>query len=229
MLPHHRNFPGRSRTSSTPPHRRTASNPLAIALRKPIRSIPEDHDPRMNPVNVCDARNPPTRVDCGFNAPHAHCATPFGSTLAFFIALSVFAAAQAPRITSPKEEFGFNFGDDYQLATYQQLAVLAETRSRIGSHGGAGDWQDVGRPSAPDGDRHVAREPQEPDALSRDFTPWPSPRVSATSRRRHSRARARPSSGSTAAWLSRGRQLNTLHSQRRAMTGSTIVARRAGM
>jgi hypothetical protein len=31
-------------------------------------------------------------------------------------------SAQAPRVTTPKEAFGFNFGDDYQLATYQQLA-----------------------------------------------------------------------------------------------------------
>ena len=54
-------------------------------------------------------------------------------TLAFFIALSVFAAtpaAQAPRITSPKEEFGFNFGDDYQLATYQQLAAYWQKLDR---------------------------------------------------------------------------------------------------
>ncbi|MEX2270385.1 MAG: hypothetical protein WD690_02870, partial [Vicinamibacterales bacterium] len=29
---------------------------------------------------------------------------------------------QAPRVTTPKEQFGFNFGDDYQLTTYQQLA-----------------------------------------------------------------------------------------------------------
>jgi len=29
---------------------------------------------------------------------------------------------QAPRVTAPKQQFGFNFGDDYQLTTYQQLA-----------------------------------------------------------------------------------------------------------
>ena len=32
------------------------------------------------------------------------------------------AAQSAPKITTPKEVFGFNFGDDYQLATYTQLA-----------------------------------------------------------------------------------------------------------
>ena len=53
--------------------------------------------------------------------------------LAFVIALSVFTAtpaAQAPRITSPKEEFGFNFGDDYQLATYEQLAAYWQKLDR---------------------------------------------------------------------------------------------------
>jgi hypothetical protein len=49
------------------------------------------------------------------------------------VALGVFAAvpaAQAPRITSPKEEFGFNFGDDYQLATYQQLSTYWQKLDR---------------------------------------------------------------------------------------------------
>jgi Zinc carboxypeptidase len=41
--------------------------------------------------------------------------------LTFIVLLAVTASAQ-PRITTPKDEFGFNFGDDYQLATYQQLA-----------------------------------------------------------------------------------------------------------
>jgi hypothetical protein len=39
-------------------------------------------------------------------------------------------AAQAPRITAPKEEFGFNFGDDYQLTTYQQLATYWQKLDR---------------------------------------------------------------------------------------------------
>src|SRR5437899_1900588 len=34
---------------------------------------------------------------------------------------AVAAAAAAPKITTPKEQFGFNIGDDYQLATYTQL------------------------------------------------------------------------------------------------------------
>jgi hypothetical protein len=38
--------------------------------------------------------------------------------------------AQAPPITSPKEQFGFNFGDDYQLATYTQLAAYWQKLDR---------------------------------------------------------------------------------------------------
>jgi hypothetical protein len=43
---------------------------------------------------------------------------------AFVLALALTSAvdAQRPAVTSPKEQFGFNFGDDYQLATYEQLA-----------------------------------------------------------------------------------------------------------
>jgi hypothetical protein len=42
--------------------------------------------------------------------------------VALIVLLAAAAGAQS-RITSPKDEFGFNFGDDYQLATYQQLAA----------------------------------------------------------------------------------------------------------
>ena len=56
------------------------------------------------------------------------------STLRLAILLAVaFAAtpaAQAPRITAPKAEFGFNFGDDYQLATYQQLTAYWQKLDR---------------------------------------------------------------------------------------------------
>ncbi|MEI6244420.1 MAG: M14 family zinc carboxypeptidase, partial [Acidobacteriota bacterium] len=45
------------------------------------------------------------------------------------------AAATATRLTSPKEEFGHNFGDDYFLANYQQISAywkkLAKQSSRI--------------------------------------------------------------------------------------------------
>jgi len=47
------------------------------------------------------------------------------AAVAAALALACAAQAQAPpstgKITSPKEQFGFNLGDDYQLATYAQL------------------------------------------------------------------------------------------------------------
>ena len=47
------------------------------------------------------------------------------SRLIFPVALAAFVlaspAAQGP-ITTPREQLGFNFGDDYQLATYTQIA-----------------------------------------------------------------------------------------------------------
>ena len=43
----------------------------------------------------------------------------------------MFAAAAAqPRITAPKEEFGFNIGDDYQLANYMQLEAYWKKLAR---------------------------------------------------------------------------------------------------
>jgi hypothetical protein len=47
------------------------------------------------------------------------CALPFISACALFAALAV--AQTPPKITSPKEAFGFNIGDDYQVANYTQL------------------------------------------------------------------------------------------------------------
>jgi len=46
--------------------------------------------------------------------------------LAAAVGLPAVVAAQAPRpahITTPKEEFGHNFGDDYYLANYRQIAA----------------------------------------------------------------------------------------------------------
>ena len=39
----------------------------------------------------------------------------------FAAALLAAGSATAQTITTPKQHFGFNIGDDYQLATYQQL------------------------------------------------------------------------------------------------------------
>ena len=51
-------------------------------------------------------------------------------TLILFVSVAAAPAAQGPRVTTPKEEFGFNFGDDYQLATYQQLAAYWQKLDR---------------------------------------------------------------------------------------------------
>jgi hypothetical protein len=44
--------------------------------------------------------------------------------------VSAAPTAQQPRVTTPKEEFGFNFGDDYQLATYRQLSAYWQKLDR---------------------------------------------------------------------------------------------------
>ena len=54
----------------------------------------------------------------------------FRVALFVLVVFSVSPIAQAPRVTAPKEEFGFNFGDDYQLATYQQLAAYWQKLDR---------------------------------------------------------------------------------------------------
>src|SRR3954465_6702099 len=41
------------------------------------------------------------------------------STITLLVALGSSSAAQG--ITTPKQQFGFNIGDDYQLATYDQF------------------------------------------------------------------------------------------------------------
>ena len=44
------------------------------------------------------------------------------------------AARPAAGITTPKDQFGFDIGDDYLLANYTQLdRLLAQARRRVGS------------------------------------------------------------------------------------------------
>ncbi|MEX2180002.1 MAG: M14 family metallopeptidase [Gemmatimonadaceae bacterium] len=64
---------------------------------------------------------------------------PCVAALALLLAIPATVPAQSPRITTPKEEFGHNFGDDYFLANYQQIAAY---------------WQKLDRES----DRMVLRE-----------------------------------------------------------------------
>jgi hypothetical protein len=52
------------------------------------------------------------------------------AALVLVLLLAATPFAQAPRITSPQEEFGFNFGDDYQLATYAQLVAYWQKLER---------------------------------------------------------------------------------------------------
>src|SRR6476469_5642292 len=47
--------------------------------------------------------------------------TPRNLVLSFAFVLIISASAAAQGITSPKQFFGFNIGDDYQLATYDQF------------------------------------------------------------------------------------------------------------
>ena len=44
-----------------------------------------------------------------------------GSVLMASLVAQSFAAQTASKITTPKEQFGFNLGDDYQLTNYTQL------------------------------------------------------------------------------------------------------------
>src|ERR1700761_1905464 len=37
------------------------------------------------------------------------------------LGVAALAFAQSPHITTPKDQFGFNLGDDYQLTNYTQL------------------------------------------------------------------------------------------------------------
>ena len=78
--------------------------------------------------------------------------------LATFLVLLLASVVSAQTVTSPKQHFGFNIGDDYQLATYTQFQAYWEKldkesdRMRV-----AGDRQDRRRPPAADGDHHARR------------------------------------------------------------------------
>src|SRR5688572_25633481 len=50
--------------------------------------------------------------------------------IALFALVPVVAIAQSGRITSPKEQFGQNFGDDYFLANYQQISAYWQKLDR---------------------------------------------------------------------------------------------------
>ena len=82
------------------------------------------------------------------------------------------AQATAARVTTPQQEFGHNFGDDYFLANYKQLAAywhkLDNESDRMTL---AVDRQDRRGARSADGDRHVAGEPPEPREVPGHLAP----------------------------------------------------------
>ncbi len=78
------------------------------------------------------------------------------------ISVCSLAAQTAPKITTPKEQFGFNLGDDYQLTNYTQLSeywhkLASESdRMKLVEIGKTAE----GRPQI-HGHRHLARKPED--------------------------------------------------------------------
>ncbi len=135
----------------------------------------------------------------------------------------VAAPSAQPRITTPKEQFGFDFGDDYQLANYKQIAdywrtLDAESDRMVA----AGDRQDGRRPAAPDGDRHLAGEPQESARVQGHLAP-----AGARRRRRPTARRARwRRQGKAVVWIDGGlHATETLGAQQLAEMVYQMVSR----
>ena len=84
-------------------------------------------------------------------------------------ALGLFAQT-ARHITSPKEEFGFNIGDDYRLVNYSQLEAYWK---KLASESDRMKLTDIGMtsegPPSVDGHHHRARKPEEPRPLQGHF------------------------------------------------------------
>ena len=123
--------------------------------------------------------------------------------LLVFVAAAVGARAQAPpRITTPQPAVRPQLRRRLlprQLPADRRLLAEARDASPIASTV-AVDRQDRRGPRPADGDRDVAREPQESRALQGHLAPARARRGPDRRRRRaRSRAKARPSSGSTAA------------------------------
>ena len=69
--------------------------------------------------------------------------------------------SQAPAVTTPKEQFGHDIGDDYFLINYTQyVEYLKKLDQQSDRMVGRRDRQDGRRPSRADGHHHVARESQ---------------------------------------------------------------------
>ena len=69
-------------------------------------------------------------------------------------------------ITTPLEQFGFNLGDDHQIASYTQLEGYWQRLARgIRPHVAGGDRDDGRGPPDLYGDYHRCREPREPRSV----------------------------------------------------------------
>ena len=104
-------------------------------------------------------------------------------------------------ITTPKEHLGFNLGDDYCLANYQQLhELLGQARKRVGSAQGRQHRQHRRRPAAAHG-RSSPRRPITRNSTTTRRSPagWRRPKASTPRKPPSWPKRARRSSGSTAA------------------------------
>src|SRR5690348_9563387 len=89
----------------------------------------------------------------------------FGFVLSASLLAQSLTAQTASKITTPKEQFGFNIGDDYQLTNYTQLAeywrkLTSETdRMRLTTIGKTAEGRDqlMAIVTAPDNFRSLDR------------------------------------------------------------------------
>ncbi len=132
-------------------------------------------------------------------APFAQTSRPSAPTA------QVSRPAAASRITSPKEEFGHNFGDDYFLANYQQLSTywkkLAKESNRmiledIGKTA-EGRTQLMAIVTSPENHRKLARYKQISQQLAHARTPTGAVMTDAE-------ARALAKEGKTVVWIDGG-------------------------
>ncbi len=90
-------------------------------------------------------------------------------------------------ITTPKEAFGFNIGDDYHVASYSQLESYWK---KLAAESDRMRLVDIGRdsrrwkPHPLHGDHFVARQPEKPGEIQgKSRRSWRMPKVSPRSRR----------------------------------------------
>ena len=125
--------------------------------------------------------------------------------------LATAGAAGAQTVTTPKQHFGFNIGDDYQLATYTQFIDYWQ---KLDKESDRMKVVEIGKtaegPAAADGDHHLAREPQEARSLQGDLARL------AHGRRADRRAGARAGAGRQGRRLDRRRAARDRSARRAA-------------